>query len=80
MAAAQGFHDKYTETLLGGFLQAFRAGLIIYIHIVVLDLAEIPGIVTVQDLLEHFKVIMKRKTEIMKFTLGALALRPIENL
>jgi len=79
LPAAQRLHDYHAKPLLSGFLQAFPAGLIIYVHIIVLNLAEIPGIVTVQNLLEHLKVIMKGKAEVAEFAFGALALGPIEN-
>src|SRR5699024_11399252 len=51
-AAAQRFHNDDREPSGGGSLQSGPSGLTVLVHIIVLDLAEIP-IIAIQQLHEH---------------------------
>ena len=44
-AAAQGLHHHDAEALRRRVLESLAAGLVMLVHVVVLDLAEVPGIV-----------------------------------
>ena len=54
-SAPEGFHDNYGDSFGSGVLQTTAAGLGVLIHVVILDLAEIP-VIDVDQLAEIFGV------------------------
>ena len=57
------FHNNQRNLLLYGEFIAFQSGLLIYIFVVELELAEVP-IFIIEDFLQHFVIIMERKSEV----------------
>ena len=77
--APQRLHDHHSQTLLMGKAQTFQACLVVYIHVVELQLAEFPAVITVEDLLEHFQAIMEAETQVTDLTLCLCLFRKGDN-
>ena len=63
VAATQRLHDDHANPLARGVTQPIGARLIGLVQVVVLDLAELPG-VSVDDALEVFRQTMERKPDV----------------
>ena len=63
-AAEQRFHDHDGQAPGGGELQALCARLVLRVHVVVLNLAERPAVVTVDDVTKAFVIVVERKPEV----------------
>ena len=75
-AAPQGFHDNHRQSFAVGIPQAIHARLGAFIHIIVLNLAEIP-VIGIHELLKNIGIAMVRKTDITDFPCGHLFFDPL---
>ena len=66
--------------LAGRLLEPAGAGLVLLVHVVVLDLAELPEVGRVDELLEHRLLVVEREPEVADATVGKGALGPGEHV
>ena len=59
LAAQQRFHDDHSHTQRGGIFQPLRSRLVVFVHVIVLDLAEGPFIIGIYNFLERVQVIVE---------------------
>src|ERR1035437_1181045 len=59
--SSQRFHHHYPETFFGGILYAAGPPLKVDVHIVILDLAEFPAGVGINNFFKGVKGVMERK-------------------
>ena len=76
LAAPQGLHNDHRQALLMGMVQATAACLGIFVHVIVLDLAEIP-VISIHQFAEHFGVAVVGKTHLSDLTRLLFAFQPL---
>ncbi len=79
LAAQQRLHHDHAQSLAVGVFEPAHTRLGGDIHVVVLDLAEIPAVVIVDDLLEGAVIVMEGKAEALDLAGFLHALRPFQH-
>ena len=78
-AAQQPFHHHDGQSLRRGVAHALGPGLVLDVHVVVLDLAHRPAVVGVDDLLQHLSLVVEGEAQVADAAVGQRAVGPVQH-